>query len=248
MTFLQWTLILGGLGLAAGTLGPIQLNPQNNMRPLIGVFVTGPLGVVTGVAGYLLSRGLEISPTMQWRAFAVAAVLLVGGTLLAALPGPELEGYIIDSVVERCRPAQAVQDEVLKHWDEQIAGVKSQDPRRGWREDMIEKLLADGGVVVDARVVRRTEIRAHRKPWNRGQRFSIDAIGAEENQSYYDAAGGNGCAAYPVGTKLETFVSWGPSFYQRPVREWPPVNVERFILRSKLREIPAEFQKFRRTD
>ncbi|MEP6766539.1 MAG: hypothetical protein ABJB66_19650, partial [Gemmatimonadaceae bacterium] len=222
MTFLQWTLILGGLGLAAGIFGPIQLNPQNSMGPLIGVFATGPLGLILGIAGYLVSSWLHISATLQWRALAVTAVLLVGGTLLAALPGPELKAYIINSVVERCRPARDVQDEVLKHWDEQIAGVKSQEPRTGWREDMIAKLQADGGVVVDARVTHRTEIRAHRKPWNKGRVFSIDATKTEESQSYYDATGGNSCAAFAAGTKLETFVSWGPSYFQPPGADWPP--------------------------
>jgi len=44
--------ILGGIGFAAGFFGPIILNPEANQGPLLGIFITGPLGVVIGgIAG-----------------------------------------------------------------------------------------------------------------------------------------------------------------------------------------------------
>ena len=42
--------ILGGIGFAAGFFGPIFLTPRSNQGPLLGIFFTGPLGFIIGVA------------------------------------------------------------------------------------------------------------------------------------------------------------------------------------------------------
>jgi hypothetical protein len=45
---------LGGIAFAAGFFGPILLAPDANQGPLLGIFITGPLGFVVGaVGGYL---------------------------------------------------------------------------------------------------------------------------------------------------------------------------------------------------
>jgi hypothetical protein len=41
-------LILGVVGFAAGFFGPIIFSPKSNQGPLLGIFVTGPLGFVVG--------------------------------------------------------------------------------------------------------------------------------------------------------------------------------------------------------
>ena len=49
--------MLGGIGFAAGFFGPIILTPQSNQGPLIGIFLTGPLGFVMGaIIGWLYAR------------------------------------------------------------------------------------------------------------------------------------------------------------------------------------------------
>ena len=50
-------LILGGIGFVAGFFGPILLSPGANQGPLLGIFVTGPLGFVAGAAaGWIYGR------------------------------------------------------------------------------------------------------------------------------------------------------------------------------------------------
>ena len=41
--------ILGGISFAAGFVGPIIFAPGANQGPLLGIFVTGPIGCVLGV-------------------------------------------------------------------------------------------------------------------------------------------------------------------------------------------------------
>ena len=39
---------VGGVSFAAGFFGPIQFMPHANLGPLLGIFVTGPIGFVLG--------------------------------------------------------------------------------------------------------------------------------------------------------------------------------------------------------
>lgn len=55
-TILFWTVFLaivcGGLGFAIGFFGPLIFMPEANQGPLMGIFVTGPAGVLIGaIAG-----------------------------------------------------------------------------------------------------------------------------------------------------------------------------------------------------
>ena len=50
-------LILGGIGLAAGVIGPVVFSPDSNQGPLIGILFTGPLGfTLAAVIGWLYGR------------------------------------------------------------------------------------------------------------------------------------------------------------------------------------------------
>lgn len=43
--------LLGGLGFLGGFFGPMLLAPEANQGPLLGIFITGPLGAVLGFLG-----------------------------------------------------------------------------------------------------------------------------------------------------------------------------------------------------
>ena len=54
---LRWGMVAGSIGFAIGFFGPILVKPSANQGPLVGIFVTGPLGFVLGIAGgWLYSR------------------------------------------------------------------------------------------------------------------------------------------------------------------------------------------------
>ena len=53
-SILAGALIVGGLGFAGGFLGPMILAPDANQGPMLGLFITGPLGAVLGmIAGFV---------------------------------------------------------------------------------------------------------------------------------------------------------------------------------------------------
>ncbi|MFN0008254.1 MAG: hypothetical protein ACKVXR_10125 [Planctomycetota bacterium] len=64
MIHLKWAAIgavaLGGIGFAGGFFGPILLAPDANQGPLLGIFITGPLGfLLGGILGAILAPSLE---------------------------------------------------------------------------------------------------------------------------------------------------------------------------------------------
>ena len=53
-------LAAGGIGFAGGFFGPMIFSPGANQGPMLGIFFTGPLGVLVGAIGggiYWLARG-----------------------------------------------------------------------------------------------------------------------------------------------------------------------------------------------
>lgn len=47
-TALLWAVIGGGIGFAGGFFGPMIFAPGANQGPLLGIFITGPLGLLFG--------------------------------------------------------------------------------------------------------------------------------------------------------------------------------------------------------
>ena len=43
--------VLGAIGFCAGFFGPIIFAPEANQGPLLGIFITGPLGFLLGAVG-----------------------------------------------------------------------------------------------------------------------------------------------------------------------------------------------------
>src|SRR5262245_61729183 len=59
--------VIGGVAFAAGFAGPIILRPDLPQGPLLGIFITGPLGVVAGaILGALV--GASVGATSRSRA------------------------------------------------------------------------------------------------------------------------------------------------------------------------------------
>ncbi|WP_457155650.1 hypothetical protein [Mesorhizobium sp. P5_C1] len=55
-TMFRWGVILGIIGFVGGFVGPVIFTPEANQGPLLGIFITGPLGFVVGlVVGFVLS-------------------------------------------------------------------------------------------------------------------------------------------------------------------------------------------------
>ena len=57
-SILFWALLVGLAGFMGGFFGPMILHPEANQGPLVGIFITGPLGVLAGALLGLI-RGIR---------------------------------------------------------------------------------------------------------------------------------------------------------------------------------------------
>jgi hypothetical protein len=56
LTPIRYAVLLGVVGFLLGFVGPMLLSPGANQGPLLGIFITGPLGVLGGfVAGIVVA-------------------------------------------------------------------------------------------------------------------------------------------------------------------------------------------------
>jgi hypothetical protein len=81
-----WSAIAGAIGFAGGFVGPMILAPKNNLGPLLGIFITGPAGVLLGPALGVATRirGASLESSAQaWRWLVVGWLLVCGYYSLA---------------------------------------------------------------------------------------------------------------------------------------------------------------------
>jgi hypothetical protein len=82
-SIILWSVFLGSTGFAAGFFGPLILRPDANQGPLLGIFITGPLGAVVGVAlGTILSAVRSWRSPQMERWIAASCVLYAAGILV----------------------------------------------------------------------------------------------------------------------------------------------------------------------
>jgi uncharacterized protein YneF (UPF0154 family) len=49
-----------------GFVGPVILSPESNQGPLLGIFITGPLGIVLGIIlGFILKKNIKKNPDFK---------------------------------------------------------------------------------------------------------------------------------------------------------------------------------------
>ena len=49
-----WALVVGAIGFVGGFFGPMLFAPGANQGPLLGIFITGPIGLLAGAIGGLV--------------------------------------------------------------------------------------------------------------------------------------------------------------------------------------------------
>jgi hypothetical protein len=63
-SMLRWGLIIGVPAFLVGYIGPTIWAPDANQGPLLGIFITGPLGVVAGAVLGLIF--VLLRPRRRW--------------------------------------------------------------------------------------------------------------------------------------------------------------------------------------
>lgn len=228
---MAWIAVLGATGFAAGFFGPMLLSPQANQGPMLGIFITGPGGLLCGAVLALLTRWLD--PANARRALLAAAASLALVTLFFSTPEPERVAEILDAEVVQCWAPLSLQAEAFAEWDRQIARVRA-PARAGWRDDFPRMVESDPGVVLELAVRRHRTLYEKRKPWNRGSRFASAWSEAQVPSRYFARFAGAACEGYPQGRR-SLYLAQG-----EPSSGWPSQTLSVFLGLQVVTPLPAD--------
>ena len=241
---LLWPIILGGAGFAAGFFGPIVLNPDANQGPLVGIFLSGPGGVVLGLVLGVICRAAKIGGGIQWKILGSSAALLVLVTLGFCTPGPQLRGYVVEARIEGCSSPAERADTAISYWEKRIAQVTWAAARAGWQADARSKLSDGSAVILDATVLRKNAIYESRKPWNRGRLSATGWRDDGKRQSYYASFSGGSCSTYSAGSTSKLFIEYDAAGFAPSAEDWPPRELPAFLVLLSLEPVPSHYQDF----
>jgi len=234
---LLWALVLGAVGFACGFFGPLIFSPDANQGPLLGIFITGPAGLVVGFVLGLFVSFLPINRYLRHAVLGVACVALAGVTLYLSMPAQAYQGRIIDAEIAGCqRPAELI-DQAIERWKIEIA--RSGAPARsGWQEGARRDAQTDSGVVLQMHVFRERPIYENLKPWNKGTLEAKPWQLENEMRFYYARGAGASCSEYPEpGRKL-----YFPVSEQEITHNWPPLALPNLLDMQVLAPVPARYQ------
>jgi hypothetical protein len=244
-TIATWFLVLGGVGLVTGYFAPLALAPEANTGPLIGLFITGPLGALAGLVLGAALRFAPVANTTRRRACAAAAVVTCLATLYRSLPEPALHGHVIEARVESCSRPAALLSAAIGDWEAAVARVTWARPAENWQAVAARNVERDPGVVLTLRIERKSAVLRHRAPWDRGRLTAEPWMTVDERKDYYASDEGSSCQPYLERGRARYWPAVDPNGASpQPADPWPPTDTLGVLQLQTLEPVPAEFQRF----
>ena len=235
---LLWALVLGAVGFACGFFGPIIFSPDANQGPLLGIFITGPGGLIVGFVLGLFVSFLPVNQYLRYTVLGIACVVLSGVTLYLSMPAPAYQGQIIDAEVHDCVPTAALVDSSIERWQSEVARVTWARPKPNWKEAARQSAQTDPGWVLEMHVLRERPIFENQKPWNKGTLEAKPWRDENEMRNYYARDAGFSCRDY-LKTRRQLYF---PTVAAEPSNAWPPEAVPNFLGLQVLGPVPGRYQ------
>jgi hypothetical protein len=241
---IRWALVLGGVGFVAGFFGPMVLNPESNIGPIVGILFSGPMGAIAGALLGALLCVSPVSPSGQRWILAFACAGLALGTVYVCLPEPAVRGYVIDAQVESCAPPTRSLDKATEKWDQAVARVTWAAPTANWKEIAIANIRRDEGVVLTLSIARKAAMLRHRRPWDANRTSAGPWVTVAESKQYYADNDGPTCAPYLARPRQLYWPAIDPdSDPTKPSKIWPPTDTLGFLQLQRLEAVPEDYQR-----
>ena len=215
---LRWVTVLGIAGFLSGFIGPMVLAPDANQGPMLGIFITGPGGLLLGAILGGLVGVLKVPQPIAARLLAGVATVGTVVTLYFCVPAPSFRAEVIDGEIRLCVPVESMRDKTVERLNRITAGRPPLRNPIQWADSFNRALAENKGVVIAVHVVRRSKLYENRALWNRGTLVARPWTGVDAETKYFTGYLGNDCAAYAIGTRSLLAVTGN-------VAIWPPAYI-----------------------
>ena len=123
---LAWGCLVGVVGLMAGAVGPVLFGWGGNQGPLLGFFITGPLGIVVGAIAGAVWSNRQASPgavgkSIRWLFVLQVLAVLYTLFLTLGLTGiATLSGLVVQALVVLAFGILALGENAWRRWPRSI--------------------------------------------------------------------------------------------------------------------------------
>lgn len=214
---LRWAAILGIVGFLSGFVGPMVLAPDANQGPMLGIFITGPGGLLLGIILGWAVGALKVSQHAASRLLVGVATVGAATTLYFCVPQPSFRADIIDGEIRQCYAPESMREKTVERLNRIAA---SRPPPRNpvqWGDAFDRALAENKGVVIEMHVLRRSRLYENQAPWNRGTLVARPWTAVDAETKYFASYLGKDCTAYAIGTRSVLAATghvaiWPPAF------------------------------------
>jgi hypothetical protein len=231
----QWLSVLGITGFLCGFIGPMVLAPDANQGPMVGIFISGPGGVLLGVILGGLVKLAGWTPSRSRQALQACAVLLAIVTLYFCIPMPSYRADVVEGEIRSCIPAGSLRDKAIKDLKHTSAGHRPSKPIN-WEEKFDHAIGEKPGVVLTVHMTRFSRVFEKQARWNRGDLLAKDWKAADKDVRYFADYAGSDCAQYPSGTTT-TLMATGHTDI------WPAYGIAEMLNVKQAEPLPPRYAK-----
>lgn len=233
--------VLGAIGGACGFFGPIYFDPGAAQGPLVGIFFTGPLGLLLGAGLGLLFHRLSLRPWAREGIFISVAFLFGAGVLFLCQPGDELSGFLVDAEIVKCETPDARAESAATKWADTALHNPQLEQRSAWRAGISQLLHDDPGVVLTGKVWRRREIYLSREDRARHRWKPGHWTPKQYQDTFFARYAGNRCSDYSIGSRGVYWTHVGHND-----TAFPPANSADFLSLFVIEPVPRDMESLSR--
>jgi hypothetical protein len=228
----RWAWILGVVGFVCGFIGPMVLAPDANQGPMLGIFITGPAGVILGAVLGLAVGALNPAPATATRILYAVAVAGAAATLYFCIPSPHYHADVADGEIRQCSRPESLRDKTVEHLNELTAAHRPLTKPVSWGEAFDQALAKERGVVIEVHVFRDSRLYQREARWNRGTLEARPWIAADKSRRYFATYAGADCKSYPIGVRSRFRVIGH-------IGIWPPASAAEMLVLKVAAPLPT---------
>lgn len=237
-----WAIALGFVGLFCGAMAqPLLLADPSNVAPVIGIVVTGPIGLVLGAMLGGMSSLLNLNTKQNLLSLVIAAIAGTIGTLYLMVSEYSPTIRLVDAEILGCRKIDNLLESQTKFWSE-LAANKNIRARPNWEQDIPNMVQTQSGVVLSIQIYQEAWVREQQWRWG-GISKRVDSWKQinETKQAFApvaDPAPRSPCELFVIGERKFSSEVWETSNSE------PPEELSRFLWLPLFKQVPPEYVRY----